>query len=118
MTPPTSTVSPAPAGPAPLLLRILAAHRLLVSARRPVALLLLAELTQLGAPSMATMRCWSQIGCLLTSCAVDGDERFARFGRQATEIWSAALEELCAARPRTGRQVPRVIDATCTEVRS
>jgi hypothetical protein len=110
-------LSPAPSGPALLILRILAAHRLLVSARRPVALLLLAELTQLGAPTMTTLRSWSQIGCLLTSCAVGaGGEQFARFGRQATEIWSAALEELCAARP-SERRVPRIIEATCTEVR-
>lgn len=112
----TITCPSSPASRAPFILRVLAAHRLTVSARGPVALLLLAELTQLGAPTMSTLRCWSQIGWLLTSCAV-GDDGFARFGRQAMEIWDTSREEIYAAEGGHGRRrVPRVIEATCVEV--
>lgn len=112
----TITCPSSPAVPTPLIHRILAAHRLTVSARGPVALLLLAELVQLGAPTTSTLRCWSSIGWLLTSCAV-GDDGFARFGRQAMEIWDTSREDLCAAEASCGRRrVPRVIEATCREV--
>lgn len=91
----TITCPSSPASRAPLILRILAAHRLTVSAR---------------------VRCWSSIGWLLTSCAV-GDDGFARSGRQASEIWDTSREEIYAAEGGHGRRrVPRVIEATCVEV--
>jgi hypothetical protein len=117
----TITCPTLPSSQAPLLLRILAAHRYAPAVRRIAALALLHELMRLGSPTQATLRSWAQIGCLLAACTIDldlaGDERavyFTGLARQAHDLWESALSEIEVRPPRWRR--PRVIETTCTEV--